>query len=52
MTKSTTQKPPRPVPPIAKPAPSRNPFALNNQNFNQQSRKLLAKHYRAKYGVK
>jgi hypothetical protein len=52
MTKSTLPKSPRPVSPLAKPAPSRNPFALNNQSFNQQSRKLLAKHYRAKYGVK
>ena len=34
----------------AAPAKSRNPFALN-QDFNQQSRKLLGKHYRAKFGA-
>ena len=49
---------------MAKPAPpkrskakppalplSKNPFALN-PNFNQQMRKVLGKHYRAKFGVK
>jgi hypothetical protein len=33
------------------PATSKNPFALN-PHFNQQTRKLLGKHYRAKFGVK
>jgi hypothetical protein len=47
-------KPPSPKPPQRakpKPAKSRNPFALN-PNFNQQTRKMLGKHYRAKFGVK
>ncbi len=33
------------------PAPSKNPFALNPE-FNRQTRKVLGKHYRTKYGVK
>ena len=33
------------------PAQTKNPFALN-PNFNQQTRKMLGKHYRAKFGVK
>jgi hypothetical protein len=33
------------------PAKTKNPFALN-PNFNQQTRKMLGKHYRAKFGVK
>ncbi|MEO7728950.1 MAG: hypothetical protein ABIS45_16990 [Burkholderiales bacterium] len=49
MSKSSAPKPPRPAAPV--PAKSKNPFALN-QNFNQQTRKLLGKHYRAKFGVK
>jgi len=46
------QSPPKPAvfaPPVV--AKSRNPFALN-PNFNQQTRKMLGKHYRAKFGVK
>ena len=37
-----------PAPPQAK---GRHPFILN-ANLNQQTRKVLSKHYRAKYGVK
>ena len=33
------------------PAQSKNPFA-QNANYNQQTRKVLSKHYRAKFGVK
>jgi hypothetical protein len=39
------------VPAMPAPAKSRNPFALN-PIFNQQTRKMLGKHYRAKFGVK
>ncbi len=49
MAKPTLHKPPKPAAPA--PAKSRNPFALN-PNFNQQMRKVLGKHYRAKFGVK
>ena len=49
MTKPTPPKPPKRVAPA--PAKSKNPFALN-PNFNQQTRKVLGKHYRAKFGVK
>jgi hypothetical protein len=49
MAKSPAPKPARPATPA--PAKSRNPFALN-PNFNQQTRKTLGKHYRAKFGVK
>jgi len=52
MSKPLPPKPPTPSAPAARVAPkSRNPFALN-PNFNQQTRKLLGKHYRAKFGVK
>jgi hypothetical protein len=37
--------------PLPAPAKTKNPFALN-PNFNQQTRKMLGKHYRAKFGVK
>ncbi len=53
MPKQSPPNLPKAKPPKAKPAgpaKSRNPFALN-QDFNQQSRKLLGKHYRAKFGV-
>ena len=47
--------PPKPVksgsPAHHAPAKSKNPFALNPR-FNQQTRKMLGKHYRAKFGVK
>ncbi len=33
------------------PAQSKNPFALN-PDFNRQTRKVLGKHYRTKYGVR
>ena len=49
MSKAPPSKPLKPAPPA--PAKSRNPFALN-PNFNQQTRKMLGKHYRAKFGVK
>ena len=51
MTKSSAPKPPPQYPATPVPAKSRNPFALN-PNFNQQTRKMLGKHYRAKFGVK
>jgi hypothetical protein len=52
MTKSSLPKTPKSSARAAPAAPkSRNPFALN-PNFNQQTRKLLGKHYRAKFGVK
>lgn len=35
----------------APPAP-RGPVPSRNPNLNQQTRKVLAQHYRAKYGVK
>jgi hypothetical protein len=44
-------KQPKTGAPLARPAPSKNPFA-QNASFNQQTRKLLSKHYRAKFGVK
>jgi hypothetical protein len=49
MTKKSTLPPARP------PAPAtsrRGPAPLRNPNLNQQTRKVLAQHYRAKYGVK
>ena len=49
MAKQSAPKPARPA--LPEPAKSKNPFALN-PNFNQQTRKLLGKHYRAKFGVK
>ncbi len=49
MTKQSLRKPPKRATPA--PVKSRNPFALN-PNFNQQTRKMLGKHYRAKFGVK
>jgi hypothetical protein len=49
MTKPSPLKPRKPVAPA--PARSKNRFALN-PNFNQQMRKVLGKHYRAKFGVK
>jgi hypothetical protein len=53
MPKQSPPKSPAANPPKVKaavPAKSRNPFALN-QDFNQQSRKLLGKHYRAEFGA-
>ena len=49
MTKLSPPKPPKRAAPA--PAKSKNSFALN-PNFNQQTRKVLGKHYRAKFGVK
>lgn len=49
MTKPALPKLQKPAPPAS--AKSKNPFALN-PNFNQQTRKMLGKHYRAKFGVK
>jgi hypothetical protein len=49
MTKPLSPKPAKSARPA--PAKSRNPFALN-PNFNRQTRKMLGKHYRAKFGVK
>ena len=50
MAKNTGKKK-SPKPGAAQPAKSRNPFALNSA-FNDQTRKMLGKHYRAKFGVK
>ena len=47
--KPSPPKPPKTTAPA--PAKSKNPFALY-PNFNQQTRKTLGKHYRAKFGVK
>ena len=49
MAKPSAAKPVRPKMPA--PAKTKNPFALN-PHFNQQTRKMLGKHYRAKFGVK
>jgi hypothetical protein len=49
MTKPSPPKPAAPAAPAR--VKSRNPFALNPR-FNQQTRKMLGKHYRAKFGVK
>jgi len=48
MRKRSSVKLPRPpsVPPPRAPTPARNP------NVNQQTRRMLGQHYRAKYGVK
>ena len=49
MNKPASAKPPKPAPAARAqraPLPSRNP------NLNQQTRRVLAQHYRAKYGVK
>jgi hypothetical protein len=51
MSKTPGTKQPKPGMAMARPAPSKNPFA-QNANFNQQTRKVLANHYRAKFGVK
>ena len=47
-TRTPNAKKPGPQP---LPAPGRNPFALNAE-INRQTRKVLGKHYRTKYGVK
>jgi hypothetical protein len=49
MTKPLSPKPARSARPA--PAKGRNPFALNPK-LHQQTRKMLGKHYRAKFGVK
>ena len=49
MAKNKTKEPRSRAP--APKAASRNPFALNAE-FNRQTRKVLGKHYRAKFGVK
>jgi hypothetical protein len=51
MAKPGAAKAARSNPPPRDTGKTRNPFALNAQ-FNQQTRKLLNKHYRAKHGVK
>lgn len=40
-----------PKPPLPGAAKSRNPFA-QNRALTQQTRRVLGKHYRAKFGVK
>jgi hypothetical protein len=50
MTKKSSPKPARPAPPAM--ALRRGPVPSRNPNLNQQTRKVLAEHYRAKYGVK
>ena len=49
MTKRAAPKPPGANLPVR--AKGRNPFALNAR-LNRQTRKVLGKHYRAKFGVK
>jgi hypothetical protein len=49
MAKPAAPKPPGGKIPVR--GKSRNPFALNAQ-LNRQTRKVLGKHYRAKFGVK
>jgi hypothetical protein len=51
MAKSRAAKHSVPRSSVAQPATAKNPFA-QNVNYNQQTRKVLAKHYRAKFGVK
>ena len=46
MRKRTSAKPPRAPQPPRGPQPARNP------NLQQQTRRVLGQHYRAKYGVK
>ena len=49
MSKRSSPKPlPAKAPPASK---SRNPFA-QNRTLTQQNRRVLGKHYRAKFGVK
>lgn len=50
MTKKTLSKPAKPAKP-AVPA-RRGASPARNPNLNQQTRKILGQHYRAKYGVK
>ena len=49
MPKRSPPKPPGSKAPA--PAKSRNPFTLN-RNLARQTRRVLGKHYRAKFGVK
>ena len=51
MGKRSAPKPPAPRAPAPRQAQGPRAFALN-PNVNRQTRKMLAKHYRAKYGVK
>ena len=45
------KKHPPPKPKTPQPPKSRNPFA-QNRALTQQTRRVLDKHYRAKFGVK
>ncbi|HTD90005.1 MAG TPA: hypothetical protein VK663_05040 [Burkholderiales bacterium] len=47
-------KPAKPVPATAKNQRGKKPpaAAVSNAAFNAQTRRVLAQHYRAKYGVK
>ncbi len=49
MTKKPPSKPAKPSAPVLA---RRGPAVLRNPSLNQQTRKVLAQHYRAKYGVK
>jgi hypothetical protein len=48
MRKRSTAKSPKPQ----APRPPRAPVPALNPNLNQQTRRMLGQHYRAKYGVK
>ena len=52
MRKNSSTTPPAPQAKV--PRAQRGPVPLHNfnPNLNQQTRKVLAQHYRAKYGVK
>lgn len=51
MSKRSTTKPAKRLVPAPAQAKSGHSFTLN-PNLNRQMRKVLGKHYRAKYGVK
>ena len=48
MRKRSTAKSPKPP----APRPPQGPAPAHNPNLNQQTRRVLGQHYRAKYGVK
>jgi hypothetical protein len=52
MTHKTSPKAAVPRKPSAPAAPRAAPLPARNPRINQQTRQVLAQHYRAKYGVK
>ena len=50
MRKNSNSTPPAPQ--AKAPRAPRGPVQSRNPNLNEQTRKVLAQHYRAKYGVK